>query len=188
MKFFASKKAAPSSFGFGESPSEAIGGALGELSCNSPSGPMRLGRGKGKLLGLGGRGSPYDKKKSKGGKKGSSLLSLGAVDSPSTHKNLFSPGAVTRSAASQYTATKIVTVKVPAAGASNAGIKFFKHGATGPVLVGGFTVLSSRVAPSADFAFVNKTPPSARELFRDECMRDMAPCGWHKGVPAARRL
>ena len=61
------------------------------------------------------------------------------------------------------------------------------HHARAMVLVGGFTVLSSRVEPSADFAFVNKTPPSAREFFRDECMRDMAPCGWHKGVPPARR-
>ena len=52
--------------------------------------------------------------------------------------------------------------------------------------VGGFTVLSGQVAPSADFAFANKTPPSARELFRDDCMRDMAPCDWHRRVPGAR--
>lgn len=58
------------------------------------------------------------------------------------------------------------------------------HHARAVVSLGGFTVLSSRgVAVSADFAFVNKTPPSAHEFFKDECMRDMAPCGWHKGVP-----
>ena len=61
------------------------------------------------------------------------------------------------------------------------------HHARAVVEVGGFTVLSSHIAPSADFAFVNKTPPSARELFRDDCMRDMASCDWHRGVPTARR-
>ena len=55
------------------------------------------------------------------------------------------------------------------------------------VEVGGFTVLSGQAAPSADFAFVNKTPPSARELYRDDCMRDMAACDWHRGVPSTVR-
>ena len=61
------------------------------------------------------------------------------------------------------------------------------HHARAAMEVGGFTVLSGHAAPSADFAFVNKTPPSARELYRDDCMRDMAPCDWHRGVPTARR-
>ena len=41
--------------------------------------------------------------------------------------------------------------------------------------------LSTRGAPA--FAFVNKTPPAAKELYSPGCIQDMAGCDWHRGVP-----
>ena len=52
--------------------------------------------------------------------------------------------------------------------------------------VGAFVVMSSghiRPAGAPEFVFVNKTPPSAPELYSPHCMQDMAGCDWHKGVP-----
>ena len=55
--------------------------------------------------------------------------------------------------------------------------------------VSGFSVFSalgrasSRSAVGGSFAFVNKTPAAAVELFSAGCIRDMAGCDWHKGVP-----
>ena len=145
MKFpsFAKKAAAPSSFGGGGSPSEFLGGALGELSCNSPSGPIRLGRGS-KGITKGARGSPYDKKAGRGGKRGGgSLLSVGTGYDATSHEPLFMPRPVTGSATSQYTANKVVVVKKPATASGGCvpsiGLKFYKEGPNGAVIIGEFT-------------------------------------------------
>ena len=53
-----------------------------------------------------------------------------------------------------------------------------------PLQVGGFVVRSSSHlrATGEDFAFVNKTPPAAPELYAAHCIEDMAGCDWHRGV------
>lgn len=55
--------------------------------------------------------------------------------------------------------------------------------------VGGFSVITisgrRARAPSGDFAFVNKTPPAAADLYAPACIRDLAGCNWHRGVPPA---
>ena len=52
-----------------------------------------------------------------------------------------------------------------------------------PEQAGAFVVIrSSHMRSGAAFAFVNKTPPAAQELYAPACIQDMAGCGWHKGV------
>jgi hypothetical protein len=62
-----------------------------------------------------------------------------------------------------------------------------------PEQAGAFVVIRSSHmrSPSAGgqgFAFVNKTPPAAKELYSPGCIQDMAGCNWHRGVVASRHL
>ena len=102
-----------------ESPSAGLGGMLGELSCNSPSGPLRVNRGK-----KGERASPY-----KGHSRRSQRL-LGAVSSAMGGSSsmygafddapLLTPG---RKNSSAFVADKHVIVKKSAEG-GKVGMRF----------------------------------------------------------------
>lgn len=59
-----------------------------------------------------------------------------------------------------------------------------------PEQAGAFVVIRSSHMRSAaagqSFAFVNKTPPAAKELYAAACIQDMAGCDWHRGVVRRR--